>query len=52
VIDALFAAVTEATEESVLNALFVADTVIGSGGYVRYGLPTDRVLELIRAHPP
>lgn len=47
VMDALFQAVVEATEESVVNALFTADTVIGRGGRARYGLPVDAVLRLI-----
>ncbi len=46
-INDLFAAVVDATEEAVCNALFVADTVTGVGGHVVPGLPVDRVLELI-----
>lgn len=49
-LDALFAATVEATEEAVLNSLFVADTVVGVGGRRSLGLPHDRVLELLRAH--
>jgi D-aminopeptidase len=47
VMDGLFQAVVEATEESVVNALFTADTVTGQSGRVRYGLPVDDVLRLI-----
>lgn len=46
-IDAVFAAVVEATEEAVCNSLFVADTVAGVDGTVIPGLPVDRVLDLI-----
>ena len=40
----IFTAVVDATEESVANALFVADTVSGVEGHVVPGLPVDRVL--------
>jgi len=43
----VFAAVVDATEEAVCNALFVADTVAGAGGHVVPGLPVDRVIELV-----
>jgi D-aminopeptidase len=46
----LFAATVEATEEAVLNSLFVADNVVGVGGHRSLGLPHDRVVELLRAH--
>jgi D-aminopeptidase len=43
-IDDVFLAVVDATEEAVVNALFVADTVTGVGGNVSPGLPVDRIL--------
>jgi D-aminopeptidase len=46
----LFAATVDATEEAVLNSLFVADTVVGVGGHRAVGLPHDRVVELLRSH--
>jgi D-aminopeptidase len=46
-LDPIFGAVVDATEEAVTNALFVADTVTGVDGHVVPGLPVDRVLELI-----
>jgi D-aminopeptidase len=49
-LNALFAATVEATEEAVLNSLFVADTVVGVGGHRALGLPHDRVVDLLRAH--
>jgi D-aminopeptidase len=44
----IFTAVVDATEESVANALFVANTVTGVDGNTAPGLPVDRVLSLIR----
>jgi D-aminopeptidase len=48
-IDALFAATIEATEESILNSLFMAETVVGRDGNRRAALPIDQVLALIQA---
>jgi D-aminopeptidase len=47
-LDPFFAAVVEATEEAVLDALFRADTVVGRDGHVVPGLPVDRTLGLLR----
>lgn len=47
---ALFQATIEATEESVVNALFAAHTTQGRDGHVRYGLPVDAVLEIMARH--
>jgi len=46
-ISQVFAATVEATEESVLDALFVADSVVGRNGHTAPGLPVDRVLDLL-----
>ena len=46
----LFTAVVEATEEAILNALFVADTMVGRDDRVVPGLPVDRVVEALRRH--
>ena len=48
-IDPLFAAVVEATEEAVIDSLFVADTVVGRDGHRLAGLPISRTLELLAA---
>lgn len=50
----IFTAVVDSAEESVCNALFVADTVVGVNGTVVPGLPVDRVLRLLdrSARPP
>jgi D-aminopeptidase len=49
-LDPLFAAVVEATEESVLNSLLAAPTVVGRNGHTSYGLPVAPVKELLKAH--
>lgn len=43
-LDECFGAVVEATEEAVVDALFVADTVAGRAGRTVPGLPVDEVL--------
>jgi D-aminopeptidase len=48
-LDPYFEAVVDATEESVLNVLFGAPTVVGRGGNTNYGLPVEQVLALMRA---
>ncbi len=50
--DRLFEAVAEATEEAALDAIFMADTVVGRDGNVLHGLPVDRVLELLSTWRP
>jgi len=42
-IDPLYRAVIEATEEAVLNSIFMADTLYGHSGHVAPGIPLDRV---------
>lgn len=49
-IDTLFQAAVEATEEAILNALFRATTVIGRDDHRRDALPLDRVIPILRAH--
>jgi D-aminopeptidase len=46
-IDDLFAAVVEASEEAVLNALASGGTMHGHAGHAREGLPLDAVAELV-----
>ncbi len=47
-IDALFQATVEATEEAVVNALFRATTVVGWDDHVRHALPLEPTLEALR----
>jgi len=49
VIDSLFEATAEATEEAILNALFRATTVVGRDSNRADALPLDRVRELLAA---
>lgn len=44
----LFEAAAEATEEAILNSIFVADTVTGKDGNTSPGLPVERCLEILR----
>lgn len=46
----LFAATVEAVEESVVNALFKAETTVGRDGNVLHALPIDRTLEILASH--
>jgi D-aminopeptidase len=43
-----FAAVVDATEESVVNSLWAAEDVKGREGRVIHALPREPVLELLR----
>lgn len=47
-IDALFQAAVEATEEAVVNALFRAETMVGRDGHTAHALPLEETLELLR----
>ena len=49
VVDELFDAVIEATEEAIVNALVAATTVVGRDGIVAYAIPHDRLVEVMRA---
>ena len=46
----LFKATADATEEAILNSLFKADTMEGRDGHVREGLPTQRVLQILKKY--
>lgn len=48
VMDSLFAAVSEATEEAVIDALFTATEVVGRDGHVGQAFPTDAAIALLR----
>ncbi|MCI0344318.1 MAG: P1 family peptidase, partial [Chloroflexi bacterium] len=49
-LDPLFEATIEATEEAIANALIAAETMVGRDGIVAYGLPQDRLLEIMEGH--
>jgi D-aminopeptidase len=48
----LFQAAAEATEEAILNALTTAETMTGYAGHIAYGLPLDRLVEVMRRYRP
>ncbi|MGZ9160981.1 MAG: DmpA family aminopeptidase [Candidatus Limnocylindrales bacterium] len=50
VIDRLFDACIEATEEAIVNALVAATTVVGRDGITAHALPHDRLIEVMAAH--
>lgn len=47
-IDPLFYAAIEATEEAIVNAMLASDTMVGINGTVRYGLPHDEIMALMK----
>ena len=47
-LNSVYRAVIEATEESVLNALFKAETMVGRDGNTRHAIPLDRVQEILK----
>jgi D-aminopeptidase len=46
-IDLLFDATADAVEESILNALCVAETMTGYQGATAYELPTEGLLDMV-----
>lgn len=49
-IEPVFGAVLESVEEALLNSLFMAETTRGYRGHVKYAVPHDRLLELLRTY--
>ncbi len=49
-ISLLFAAVIEATEEAIINALFAGRGMTGRDDHAVPGLPVERVRAILRAH--
>lgn len=49
-LDALFAAVVEATEEAVINTLFAAHTIEGRDNHRVAALPLDETMAILRLH--
>lgn len=50
IIDPLYRATIEATEEAILNALCMAETMEGHSGNVAYAIPLDRVRSIAREY--
>jgi D-aminopeptidase len=49
-LEPLIAAAHEAVEEALLNSFFMAQTTTGHQRHVRYAVPHERLLELLRSH--
>jgi D-aminopeptidase len=47
-IDSLFYAAIEATEEAIVNSLVAAETMIGGDDVIAYGLPHDELVALMQ----
>lgn len=50
VLSPLYKATVEATEEAILNALFMAETMTGFQGNVRHALPLDQAEKILRKY--
>ncbi|HSL70976.1 MAG TPA: P1 family peptidase [Longimicrobiales bacterium] len=46
----IYAAAVEATEEAILNAMLAAETMTGADGFRVYGLPSDLLIAALRKH--
>lgn len=46
----LFLAAVEATEEAILNSLFMAETMTGWNGHTQKALPLDEVIEILKKY--
>src|SRR5262249_12265253 len=51
-LDPLFEAVEEATEEAILNSMPAAVRTVGRDGHLAEALPIDRLLEVLRRYRP
>ena len=49
-IDRVFTAVADATEESIYNAMFKATTLVGRDGHTRHALDIDQALGILARH--
>lgn len=49
-LDPIFKAVAEVVEESILNALFMAETMVGKENNKYFALPHDQVIEILSKH--
>jgi D-aminopeptidase len=50
VMNALFRAAVESSEEAILNALFMAETTTGRDGHLMPALPLPEVMMILRRH--
>jgi len=50
IIDPIFRATTEATEEAIVNAMLAAETMTGGNGYTLFGLPHDELKAVLKTY--
>ena len=50
VINGLFQASLEATEEAILNSMFAAETMVGRDGHTRHALPIEATVAILRKY--
>ena len=50
ILDELFEATVEATEEAILNSIFTSETMKGRDDHISLGLPVEDVLEIMKKH--
>jgi D-aminopeptidase len=50
VLDELFEATVEATEEAILSSIFTSETMKGRDDHISLGLPVDEVLQIMRKY--
>jgi D-aminopeptidase len=50
VINYLFQAALEATEEAILNSMFAAETMVGRAGHVRHALPIEATVGILKRY--
>ena len=48
--DPLYGAVADATEEAILNAMVAAETMVGINGNTLFALPHDQLREILRKY--
>lgn len=48
--NALFTATIQATEEAIINALFAGQTLVGINGNTMYGLPKEKVVQIMKKY--
>jgi len=48
--NALFTATIQATEEAIINALFAGETMDGINGNKAYGMPKERVIQIMKQY--
>ena len=50
ILNPLFEATVQATEEALVNQLVASETMTGANGVTVYALPTDQLVAILKAH--